>query len=70
VLTAPLPRNPDRSEAVRVALSHADGVLRASPTGPQASHIVTSLLAADALAIVPAGAGELDAGAAVTVELI
>jgi molybdopterin molybdotransferase len=69
-LTAPLPRNPDRSEAVRVALSHADGVLRASPTGPQGSHIVTSLLSADALAIVPAGDGALEAGAMVTVELI
>jgi molybdopterin molybdotransferase len=70
VLTAPLPRNPDRSEAVRVALSYAEGVLRASPTGPQGSHIVTSLLSADALAIVPEGAGALDAGATVTIELI
>ena len=34
----------------------------AFPTGPQGSHILTSLLQADALAVVPAGAGELEAG--------
>jgi molybdopterin molybdotransferase len=70
LLTAPRPRNPDRTEAVRVALSHSGGALRATPTGPQGSHVVTSLLSADALAIVPAGEGELEAGAAVTIELI
>lgn len=70
LLTAALPRNPDRSEAVRVSLAHADGALRATPTGPQGSHVVTSLLDADALAIVPAGAGEIDAGTPVVIELI
>jgi molybdopterin molybdotransferase len=70
LLTASLPRNPDRSEAVRVALAHEDGALRASPTGAQGSHVITSLLSADALAIVPAGEGVLEAGSVVTVELI
>ena len=38
------------------------------PNGPQGSHIVTSLLGADALAFIPAGEGELEAGAAVALE--
>jgi molybdopterin molybdotransferase len=55
---------------VRVRLEHAGGALRAHPTGPQGSHIVTSLLGADALALVPAGEGELADGAEVEIELI
>lgn len=70
ILTAAVARNAGRDEAVRVTLEHVDGTLRASPTGPQGSHILTSLLAADALAIVAAGEGELEAGTAVPVELI
>jgi molybdopterin molybdotransferase len=68
VLGAPLPRNPDREQAVRVRLERRDGQLVALPNGPQGSHIVTSLLGADALALVPAGEGELEAGAAVALE--
>jgi molybdopterin molybdotransferase len=70
LLTAAVPRNPGRDEAVRVSLEHADGTLRARPTGPQGSHVVTSLLGADALAIVPAGDGEVAAGTPVPVELL
>ena len=43
-----------------------DGAVR--PTGPQGSHVLSSLAAADALAVVPMGDGELPAGA--EVELI
>ena len=39
-----------------------------TPNGPQGSHIVTSLLGADALALIAAGEGELEAGATVTLE--
>ena len=46
-------------------LERRDGALVATPNGPQGSHIVTSLLGADALALIPAGEGELPAGAAV-----
>ena len=42
----------------------------ATPNGPQGSHIVTSLLGADALAFIPAGEGNLEAGAAVTLEAL
>ena len=58
-------RNPDREQAVRVRLERRNGALVATPNGPQGSHIVTSLLGADALAFVPAGDGELEAGAPV-----
>jgi molybdopterin molybdotransferase len=63
-------RNPNRDQAVRVTLERANGATRAFPTGPQGSHIVTSLLKADALAVVPAGPGELAAGTEVTLETI
>jgi len=68
VLGAAVPQNPDREQAVRVRLERRDGTLVAMPNGPQGSHIVTSLLGADALALVPAGAGELEAGAVVALE--
>ncbi len=68
VLGTSVRRNPDREQAVRVRLERRNGQLVAMPTGPQGSHIVTSLLGADALAFVPAGEGQLEAGAAVALE--
>ena len=68
VLGAAVPRNSDREQAVRVRLERRNGTLVATPNGPQGSHIVTSLLGADALAFVPAGEGELEAGAVVALE--
>jgi molybdopterin molybdotransferase len=68
ILATAIPRNPDREQAVRVRLERRDGRLLATPTGPQGSHIVTSLLGADALALIPAGEGTLDAGAVVALE--
>jgi molybdopterin molybdotransferase len=43
---------------------------RAHATGPQSSHILTSMVGADALALIPAGAGVAPAGERVTVELL
>ena len=63
-LAVAIPRHPDRDECVRVTLR--EGV--ATPTGPQGSHQLRSMLGADGLAIVPAGEGTLDAGAEVAVE--
>jgi molybdopterin molybdotransferase len=61
-------RGPEREQAVRVRLEErADGAV-AHPTGPQGSHVLTSMLGADGLALVPAGDGELEAGARVEVE--
>lgn len=61
-LGTPVRRNPRREQALRVALEHRDGETTAIPTGPQGSHLVTSLLGADALAMIPRGEGELPAG--------
>ena len=66
VLTERVERNPGRDEAVRVRLS--DGA--ATPTGPQGSHRLSSMVDADGLAIVRAGEGAADAGDGVEVELI
>ena len=65
-LGAPIPRHPDRDECVRVTLR--EGV--ATPTGPQGSHQLRSMLGAEGLAIVPAGTGVLEAGTEVAVERI
>ena len=65
-LAVALPRHGNRDEAVRVRL---EGDL-ATPTGPQGSHQLTSMLHADALAIVPRGEGEIPAGAEVDLEPI
>ncbi|MEA2249098.1 MAG: molybdopterin molybdotransferase [Solirubrobacteraceae bacterium] len=66
VLGEAVPRQRTREEAVRVRLE--DG--RAIPTGPQGSHQLSSMLGADALAIVPRGEGRLEAGAEVEIERI
>jgi molybdopterin molybdotransferase len=63
-------RTPGRVHAVRCRLAlHADG-WHASPTGPQGSHVLTSMLGADALALIPAGSGTVTTGESVTVELL
>ncbi|MDQ6915027.1 MAG: molybdopterin molybdotransferase MoeA, partial [Actinomycetota bacterium] len=70
-LAEPIRRSPDREQAVRVRLEDgADGIPRAHPTGPQGSHMLSSLVGADALAMVPAGEGRLESGARVAVERI
>lgn len=67
-LTEPLGRLPGREQAVRVRLEPGDGAPLATPTGAQGSHRLSSMLGADALALIPAGEGELAAGALVAVE--
>ena len=52
ILATAVPRNPDREQALRVRLERQNGRLVATPNGPQGSHIVTSLLGADALALI------------------
>lgn len=63
-LTRAVGRHAGRDECVRVSLDGAE----ATPTGPQDSHVLTSMLGADALALVPRGEGELPAGSEVEVE--
>ena len=62
VLDAEYPKRPGRAHAVRCRVqARADG-LHATPTGPQGSHILTSMLGADALAIVPSERGDVRRG--------
>jgi molybdopterin molybdotransferase len=67
-LGAPVIRNPRREQALRVRLDHRPDGLVATPNGPQASHQVTSLVGADALALIPRGEGTLEAGSPVLLE--
>ena len=61
-----VPRHAQRDEAVRVQLR--DGL--AYPTGPQGSHILSSMLSAHGLAIVPRGEGVAAAGETVEMEAL
>ena len=67
-LGAAVRRSPDREQAVRVRLEEGEAGPVAHPTGPQGSHVLTSMLGADGLALVAPGAGELAAGGRVEVE--
>jgi molybdopterin molybdotransferase len=70
VLAHPVARNARRDEAVRVRLRHTDAGLVAETTGAQGSHMLTSMLGADGLALILHGEGELAAGERVEVELL
>jgi molybdopterin molybdotransferase len=63
-------KQPGRAHALRCRLELDDDGWLATPTGPQGSHILTSMLGADCLAIVPAEAARLEAGARVEIELL
>jgi len=67
-LTEPYAKKPGRAHAIRVRLELADDGWRATPTKAQGSHVLTSMLGADALAFLPADAGDFDAGALVEFE--
>jgi molybdopterin molybdotransferase len=61
-------RNPRREQALRVRVERRDGTLAVTPNGPQGSHLVSSLVGADALAFIPPGEGQLPAGSVVALE--
>jgi molybdopterin molybdotransferase len=70
-LDEPVKRNPRREQAVRVTLTAGGDNWRAAPTrGAQGSHVLTSMLGANALALIPPGEGEAAAGELVEVELL
>lgn len=69
-LTERYEKRPGRAHAVRCMLELAHDGWRASTTGAQDSHILTSMLGADALAIIPASSGPVAAGERVEIELL
>jgi molybdopterin molybdotransferase len=67
-LGTPVPLHAKREQAIRCRLTPTDDGWRAEPTGPQGSHQISSMLGADALALVPRGDGTLEPGDQVIVE--
>jgi molybdopterin molybdotransferase len=70
ILDQDLPKAPGRAHAVRCRLELRDDGWHARHTGNQGSHILTSMLGAEALAIVPADADPPTAGDTVELELL
>jgi molybdopterin molybdotransferase len=70
ILAEPYAKKPGRAHAIRVRLELADEGWRAAPTGEQGSHVLTSMLGADALALLPADRADLEAGDRVEIELL
>jgi molybdopterin molybdotransferase len=69
-LEEPIARHRNREQAVRVHLEASGNGWRARATGPQGSHMLTSMLGATALARIAPGQGEVPAGERVEVELL
>jgi molybdopterin molybdotransferase len=70
-LERPIERNPQREQAVRVHLLQSRNGPTAAPTkDAQGSHVLTSMVGADGLALIAPGEGEAPAGERVEVELL
>jgi molybdopterin molybdotransferase len=67
-LSAPVKRRSVGTQAVRCRLAAGPDGLVAEPTGPQGSHILTSMLGADCFAFLDPGEGEAEAGTEVEIE--
>jgi molybdopterin molybdotransferase len=70
VLEADYAKRPGRAHAIRCRLTLSDDGWRARPTGEQGSHVLTSMLGADALALIPTDSAGVRAGESVEVELL
>jgi molybdopterin molybdotransferase len=62
--------NPAREQVLRCRLRAAEDGWHAVPTKEQGSHVLSSMLDADAFALLPAGDGELAPGSRVDIELL
>ena len=70
VLDSDYPKQPGRAHVVRCRLELRDDGWHATPTKDQGSHVLTSMLGADALAIIPTTSGTVRAGERVEIELL
>ena len=69
-LAADYEKLPGRTHAVRCRLEAREDGWHAHPTKEQGSHILTSMLGADCLALIPSASGPLRAGERVEIELL
>ena len=69
-LAEPYAKKPGRAHAIRVRLELGEDGWRATPTKEQGSHVLTSMLGADALAFLPADHGDFAGGESVEIELL
>ena len=63
-------KKPGRAHAVRCRLELAEDGWHARTTGEQGSHVLTSMLGADALALIPTDSGSVSTGERVEIELL
>jgi molybdopterin molybdotransferase len=63
-------KTPGRAHAIRCRLTLAEDGWHATPAPRQGSHVLTSMLGADCLALAPAARGSLRAGERIEVELL
>ena len=70
VLDTDYEKPPGRAHAVRCRLELHDDGWHATPTGEQGSHVLTSMVGADALAVIPTAAEAVGAGERVEIELL
>lgn len=70
ILEADCRKSAGRADLVRCRLELGEDGWHATPTGPQGSHVLTSMLGADALAVLPADRELVRAGERVPIELI
>jgi molybdopterin molybdotransferase len=69
-LAVPVEREPGRDQVLRCRLEARPDGWHVSPTKAQGSHVLTSMLGAEALALIPRGEGRIDAGEPVDIELL
>ena len=70
ILDRDYPKPPGRAHLVRCRLELRDDGWHATPTKEQGSHVLTSMLGADALAILPTESAGVRAGERVAIEII
>jgi molybdopterin molybdotransferase len=70
VMDEPYAKEPGRAHAVRCVLEARDDGWHVRPTGPQGSHVLTSMLGAGALALLPADRDDVAAGERVEIEFL
>ncbi len=70
ILDEPYAKAPGRAHLVRCKLELRDDGWHARSTGEQGSHVLTSMLGAEALAIIPTESGDVAAGERVEIELL